>query len=271
VNKGKRDGNDSFLNRLTLGIHYRACDHIFVHTEKMKAELMADFNQAPDKISVIPFGIYNLLPATALTPAEARRRLGFGPKDKVLLFFGNIAPYKGLECLVAAFDLLAAKDTSYRLIIAGRPKGEPEYWAGIKDSIARSPAGDRILQVIEYVPEPDTEIYFKAADVSVLPYLHIFQSGVLLLSYNFGLPVIASDVGSLREDIVEGVTGHVFEPRNAADLARKIQVYFAGDVYRNLDRRRREILDYATEKFSWAKVSAITTAVYSDLAGVGKV
>ena len=270
VNKARRDGNDSWLNRLTLRIHYKSCDHIFVHTEKMKTELMAEFNQPPAKISVIPFGINNTLPVTGLTTAEARRRLGLGLGDKVLLFFGNIAPYKGLEFLVAAFDQLAAGDPAYRLIIAGRPKGEAEYWAGIQASIARSPHGDRVLQVIEYVPDADTELYFQAADVSVLPYVHIFQSGVLLLSYNFGLPVIAANVGSLREDIVEGATGHVFGPKDTADLTRKIELYFASDLRRDLVRRRKEIQAYACEKFSWTKVTAITTAVYSKLAGPGK-
>ena len=57
---------------------------------------------------------------------------------------------------------------------------------------------------IESVPDAETELYFKAADVLALPYTHVFQSGVLFLGYNFGLPVIASDVASLREDVVEG-------------------------------------------------------------------
>ena len=267
VNKAKRDGHDSWLNRLTLRIHYHLCDHIFVHTEKMKAELLADFNPPAGKVTVIPFGINNVLPVTGLTRAAARQRLGLGAADKVLLFFGNIAPYKGLEYLVAAFDQLAIRDTSYRLIIAGRPKGEAEYWAGLQQTMARSPARDRILQVIEYVPDAETELYFKAADVSVLPYVHIFQSGVLLLSYNFGVPVIAADVGSLREDIVEGRTGYVFEPKNAAELARTIQLYFNTASAADVETRRREIQEYAHEKFSWTKVAAMTTAVYAKLAG----
>jgi glycosyltransferase involved in cell wall biosynthesis len=267
VNQARRDGHDSWFNRLTLKIHYQLCHHIFVHTAKMKDELIADFSQPAAKISVIPLGMNVIVPVTGLTPPEARQRLGLGLRDKVILFFGNIAPYKGLEFLVEAFQQLARTDPACRLVIAGRPKGPPEYWAGIRETIARSQLADRVLQRIEFVPEAETEWYFKAADVSVLPYVNIFQSGVLVLSYTFGLPVIAAGVGSLREEILEGKTGFVHEPRNAADLARMLQVYFDGGLYRNLDRTRAEIQACARDKYSWTKVAALTTAVYVQLTG----
>ena len=66
----------------------------------------------------------------------------------------------------------------------------------------------------EFIPDEETEIYFKAADVLVLPYRHIYQSGVLFLGYSFGLPVLAADVGSLKDEIVEGKTGFVFRPED---------------------------------------------------------
>ena len=81
---------------------------------------------------------------------------------------------------------------------------------------------DRVIEKIEYVPDEATELYFKAADVLVLPYVRVFQSGVLFLGYSFGLPVIAADVGSLKEEIVEGKTGFVFKPQDSSDLARTI-------------------------------------------------
>ena len=127
VNAGARDGNDSFLNRISLRVQYQLSDHIFVHTEKMKNELVAGFYVSESKVTVIPFGINNTVPNTNLTTAGARRQLGMNQSEKALLFFGNIAPYKGLEYLIAAFIELARKDRSYRLIIAGRPKGPSEY------------------------------------------------------------------------------------------------------------------------------------------------
>ena len=124
-----------------------------------------------------------------------------------------------------------------------------------------------MIERIEYVPDADTEIYFKAADVLVLPYVHIFQSGVLFLGYNFGLPVIASDVGSLREDIVEGKTGFVCKPRDPVDLAKSIETYFSSELYRHLDARRQEIRDFANERYSWTRVGEITRACVPACAG----
>jgi D-inositol-3-phosphate glycosyltransferase len=123
---------------------------------------------------------------------------------------------------------------------------------------------------IEYVPDAETEIYFKAADVLVLPYTRIFQSGVLFLGYSFGLPALAADVGSLKQEIIEGRTGFVFPAANPTELARTILSYFESDLYRQLNFRRREILDFANDRHSWGKVAAITTAVYSKLSRVQK-
>ena len=265
VNAGARDANDSWLNRATLKFQYQRCDHVFLHTEKMKAELVAGYDFPASKASVIPFGINSTVPNTTLTKAEARRRLGIGQGEKVLLFFGNIAPYKGVEFLVEAFIEVARHDLGCRLIIAGRPKGSEEYWAGVLAKINASPVRDQVLLKIEFVPDAETEIYFKAADALVLPYTHVFQSGVLFLGYNFGLPVLAADVGSLKEDILEGQTGCVFPPGDSAALARTIQTFFAGELFKNLDARRKAIQTYANDRYSWTKVAAITTKVYAEL------
>jgi glycosyltransferase involved in cell wall biosynthesis len=266
VNAGLRDSNDTRLNRLSLVIQYRLADHVFVHTEKMKQELAKDFGVPAAKATVIPFGINNTLPNTGLSGGEARKRLGLAAGDKVLLFFGNIAPYKGLEYLIAALAQAASNDGSWRLVIAGRPREQDTgYWNNIHETISRSPLRDRIMEKIEYVAEDEVEVYFKAADVLILPYAYIFQSGVLFLGYSFGLPVIAADVGSLKEEIIEGETGFVFQAKSAADLAGTIQKYFQSDMYRQLDQQRRKIRDYANARYSWAKVGGITSDIYANL------
>jgi D-inositol-3-phosphate glycosyltransferase len=265
VNAGKRDGNDTIVNRLTLRVQYRLADHIFVHTARMKDELAREFGACPDKVTVIPFGINNTIPDTALHPAQARARLGLAASDKVILFFGCITPYKGLEYLVAAFAAVARDCARYRLIIAGKPKRSDGYWRRVEEAIARSDFRDRIIQRIEYVPDEETEVYFKAADLLALPYTHVFQSGVLFLGYNFGLPVIAADVGSLREEIIEGETGFAFRATNEGDLARVIRLYFSSELYANLECRREKIRNFASDRYSWSRVAAIVTGVYSSL------
>jgi D-inositol-3-phosphate glycosyltransferase len=263
VNAGKRDQNDSWLNRISLKVQYSLCDHVFVHTNGMKQELISDFRIPEGKVSVIPFGINNTVPSTSLSSAEAKRQLGTSEGDKALLFFGNIAPYKGLEYLISAFAELLNKDRSYQLIIVGKPKGSEGYWKQIHQVIARSGIRDRVIERIEYIPDEETELFFKAADVLILPYTRVFQSGVLFLGYSFGLPAIASDVGTLKEEIIEGQTGFVFKPRDSSDLARKIHNYFNSELFRNLESRRAEIKAYANERYSWTKVARIVTNVYS--------
>lgn len=265
VNIGKRDGTDSWLNRATLKFQYQLCDHIFVHTQKMREELLADFSIPPERVTVIPLGINNAVPMTALTTAAARERLKLGANDKVILFFGQIAPYKGLEFLVDAFAQLIRRDENYRLIVVGRPKGEKIYWENLQQKMASCGAADKISQRIEFIPDADTELYFKAADVLVLPYTHIFQSGVLFLAYSFGLPVIAADVGSLKEEIITGKTGFVFPARDVAALERTIETFFSTEFFR-APNSRDFIKAYANERYSWDKVMDATLPVYSQLA-----
>ena len=121
------------------------------------------------------------------------------------------------------------------------------------------------MQRIEYVPDEETERYFKAADVLILPYTHVFQSGVLFLAYGFGVPVIASDVGSLREEIVEGETGLVTCPCDSGDLAGVLRRFFVSDLYLQRETRRAAILAHAKARYSWDTVAAIITDVYRRL------
>ena len=265
VNAGRRDSNDTLLNRLTLRIQYGLADHIFVHTEKMKLELVDEFGVQPASVTVIPFGINNAVPNTCLTPAEARKRLGIRDGEKAILFFGNITPYKGLEYLVSAFQQILALREDYRLIIAGSTRKSEKYWTTIREAIGPQILAGRVLLKAEFIPDHDTELYFKAADVLVLPYRHIYQSGVLFLGYSFGLPVLAADVGSLKDEIVEGKTGFVFKPEDPAALARTIEAYFSSHLYTDLNKRRQEIRDYAKKRNSWDVVGQATMAVYFGL------
>src|SRR5262249_36162940 len=106
VNLRKRDGCDTWVNRASLRVMYSLLDHIFVHTEHGKSELLQDYGVPSDKISVIPFGLNTYVPDTPLSKYEARSILGLGEMEKVLLFFGQIAPYKGLDLLLEALRIL---------------------------------------------------------------------------------------------------------------------------------------------------------------------
>ncbi len=265
VNAAKREGTDSWFNRITLGAQYRLAHHIFVHTDKMRQELGAAFKIPDARTTVIPFGINNSVPTTALTATAAKQRLGVGAAEKTILFFGRITPYKGLEYLIGAFREVLRQDKSYRLIIAGRPDNCDKYWREINDDLSTDVEAGRVLLRAEFISDKDTEIYFKAADVLVLPYRDIYQSGVLFLAHSFGLPVLAADVGSLSDDVVEGHTGFVFSPENPAALAVTIDKYFGSDLYADLVNQRANIRRYTSERHSWEIVEQETIRVYAAL------
>ncbi|WP_109484790.1 glycosyltransferase family 4 protein [Occallatibacter savannae] len=266
INAAERDGSDSFLNRLSLRFQYRNVDQIFVHTELMKRQLIESFGVRERNVCVIPFGTYDVVPATALSSREAKRSLGLKPEEKAILFFGRIAPYKGVDLLVDAFQRVSRNDARYRLIIAGEPMKDAEtQWRAIQSVIESSDVKDRVVQHAKFIEDNEIEVYLKAADVLVLPYTQIFQSGVLFMSYSFGLPVIATNVGSFSDDIVEGETGFICRPADAEDLARSIELYFSSELYRNLDERRGKIRSFVQASHSWDKAALLTVQVYERL------
>jgi D-inositol-3-phosphate glycosyltransferase len=264
VDRGVRDGRSTWVNRWSLKALYRSVDHLIVHTARMKSELMIWFNIPTEKISVVPHGINSAVPDTALTRMEARDWLGLGQEERALLFFGNIDAYKGLDLLVDAVTRLRKSGTKLRLLVAGRVKECPDYWQRIKAQIDTG-LGASVICHLGFIPDELVERYFKAADVLVMPYRSIFQSGVLFMAFRFGLPVIATDVGAFKEDVIEGKNGFICRPEDIPDLARTIQVYFRSDLFLNLEGYRPSIRAVAEERYSWTKVAAITTQVYSSL------
>jgi D-inositol-3-phosphate glycosyltransferase len=139
------------------------------------------------------------------------------------------------------------------------------YWAALESLIEELQLTKYVRKEIRYIPDGDVGILFKASDVSVLPYRRVYQSGVLALSYAQGVPVIAADVGSIREDILEDETGLLFKPGDVIDLAAKIRTYFASDLLKHRETRERSISDYGTQRFSWATNAERTYAVYERL------
>ena len=261
-----RNGKSSFANKLSLRLLYYIVDHILVHTPKMKLQLIKEFGIVEKKITVVPHGINDVIPEANLTRLEAKQHLGFDPNEKILLFFGNIAPYKGLEDLIRAMAALSGEDR-IRLVIAGPVKDKDceSYWRELENLIDELRLSDYIQKEVRFIPDENVGVFFKASDVAVLPYKRIYQSGVLLLSYRQGLPVIAADVGSLREDIVEGQTGWIFRAGDPVDLAAKIRTYFASDLFRDLESNGPKIREYGDHRFAWEKNVDSTFVVYQTL------
>ena len=184
--------------------------------------------------------VYNQF-GEALPREEACKALGLEPGGRNLLFFGLIRKYKGLDLLIKAFGLLP---DDYHLIVAGEPYGDfGEY----QELIDANPGRGRIHCFIGYVPDADVKKYFSAADLSVLPYRSATQSGVVAVSYNFGVPVVATDTGSLRRDVEGRGTGVIVDEPSPENLAGAIEGCFETGRMEGFRKAMAEEL----ERLSW--------------------
>lgn len=258
-------GRGSVLSRLSRKCMYSLVDHIIVHTEELKRDLRDGYGVPDKRVTVIPHGINNKVTVAGLSQVEGRERLGIGPDRKVLLVFGGFALYKGIDILVESLPRLLKEDTSYFVVIAGCADNHPEYLIQIKDLVRKHKLEEHVLIRAEFIPDEDIEMYFAAADCLVLPYRYIYQSGVVFLSYRFGLPIVATAVGGLKEAVIHEQTGFLCSPCDPADLAEKICQYFKSPICRNLEQKRHEIAQYANEEYSWNKIAKETVSVYNKL------
>jgi D-inositol-3-phosphate glycosyltransferase len=268
VDDRARDGRrGGVLHVLSLRLLYRLADHIFVHTDSMKLELLEDFRIPGERVTVVPLGINDVIPVASTTQAIAREKLGLAADARVLLFFGNIAPYKGLEDLIRALAALVNDDDRFVLLIVGRVRDRScgPYWRGIEQLIAALGMRDYVRHDVRYVHDEEVGLFFRAADVSILPYRRVYQSGVLGLSYAQGVPVIAADIASMKEDIVDGHTGFLFRTSDWRDLAAKVHTYYASDLFKELEAKRVAITMHGGERFAWATNADRTRAVYEEL------
>ena len=161
--------------------------------------------------------------------------------------------------------MLAKAGERVRLIIAGKVKrGSEDYWNTAERMIAELGLSELVAQTVRFIPDDQVEPYFTAADAVVIPYVDIFQSGVPFLAFSFGLPVIATDVGSLREDVTHE-SGLLCRPKDPADLARAITDFYRSGRYWASSEVRTRIRRVAEHRHSWVTVSEQTKAVYSNL------
>lgn len=191
-------------------------DAYITHSESDKELVAKRYSISPEKIHVIPHGLYDQY-GKLLDIKEARKNLSI-KDDFVILSFGLIRKYKGTPYLISAFEQLPSDILEKsRLLIVG------EIWEDRKellDQIKASPYHDKITLVDEYVPDEKVNLYFSAADVVVLPYLRASQSGIAHIAMSFGKPVVVSEVGGLKESMAN-YEGTFFVPPSDSDSIRE--------------------------------------------------
>jgi glycosyltransferase involved in cell wall biosynthesis len=167
-----------------------------------------------------------------------KQQMGISKDDKVLLFFGYVRKYKGLDILIETLQLLLQKDSHYKLLVAGEFYDDPkEYF----DLIERTKTKDHIILRNEYIPNEEVAQYFEVSDMVVLPYRNGTQSGIMNMAYGNNKPVIATNVGGLAEFIDEDRTGVIVNEISPEAIAAGIEKFYvlktAVDFESNIQQR----------------------------------
>lgn len=242
----------------SLGLVYAECDALVVHTQANKVELLERYSKLDaSRILVIPHGPLQAedCPPNA-TRQNAREQLSIPQTARVALNFGSIKDYKGLDLLVGAMPTVFQSIPDAYLLLAGRPATP----ADAPDVSPLRKLGIPFRADFEFIPDRDAWKYYLAADVVVLPYRRITQSGVLLSAMAFGRPSIVTRVGGLPEVVRDGKTGWVVPPEDTASLADAIIHAFANPE--RLDVFGKHALADVQSRYSWSVIAAETTDVY---------
>ncbi len=205
----------SAANRWLYRWIYKLPHTLVVHTARMRQALEDEFGVPARRVVVMEHGIDHLAPRGQAQPQWLARHLGLPPGRRVVLFFGAVSPYKGLAELVDA--LVAAPDAMDAvLVVAGRCR-DGALRRALTSGLSTLVAQGRAYWVDGFVPEDEVLHYFHGADVLVMPYRAIDQSGVVFMALATGLPVVATDVGSLA-DYVPITGGQVVRAGDIAAL-----------------------------------------------------
>jgi glycosyltransferase involved in cell wall biosynthesis len=239
---------DNTYYRFLYHVIYSLQNLIITHTNYIKNRIINEFNINPEKIYLTRHGVYQREIHPEINRVVARKRLSIPEDATVFLFFGIIAAYKGPDILLQSFSMLPDQ-RNFRLLFAG--KVSVEYRQEFETLMAAVPS-EHIIKHLTYIRDEDIEIYFKAADITVLPYKEASQSGVLFMSYTYGIPVIVPDIGEFPEDIIPGKTGYVFKANDHKDLTKTMLRYTAEKHKPGLISNDF-ILAYAQMNYSWDK------------------
>jgi glycosyltransferase involved in cell wall biosynthesis len=225
-------------------------DHFIVMSQAVERDLIKLYPQASYRYT--PHPVYNLF-GTPLKQEVAREQLGI-KTGKVILFFGLIRAYKGLDILLKTTAELKGRLEDFTVVVAGECYENPEVYTSLVSSLS---IGDVCDLRMRFIPNEEVKTYFSAADVVVLPYKSATQSGIVPIAYHFNCPVIVSNVGGLPEIVLHGEVGYVVKP-SVADFRHAILQFYSEGKSKSF---REEIKRYK-KRFSWeAMVATIEEVV----------
>jgi glycosyltransferase involved in cell wall biosynthesis len=246
-----REEDQALLGKAALTATAALANDVFINYAAERGELSDRFRRKRN-VHLAYHGNYIGWYPDQISRGEARARLGLPPDAFVYLMFGRMKPHKGVPELLAAFDASATGDD--RLILAGKFND-----ADLAEHARQAAASDpRIVIHDRVIPDDEVQVYFRAADVFVLPFRNTTTSGSLLLGLSFGLPVIASRVGNVPE-IVAGDCGLTYYPDDPDGLTACLRLI--------KERDRAEMALFArrrAETFTWRETARALSSALTD-------
>lgn len=178
-----------------------------------------------------------------------------------LLFFGQIKKVKGLDVLLEALSIVKKNSCQIELIIAGKAwKSDLNEY---RELIKKLNLEDIVTTEFRYILDEEVASFYKQADLVVLPYREIYQSGVLLLTLSYGKPVLCSDLGAFKEIVIDNENGFLFDSGSPRHLAAKIEeIVLDRD---NLQRVASKSSSMIRDRYDWIKIGDMTKAFYSEI------
>jgi glycosyltransferase involved in cell wall biosynthesis len=234
---------------------YKALDAVVVHSRHGQGVLIDRLDVDADRVHVIPHGIFTHLtcvPGARPLPEELSR-----VERPVVLQFGLMRPYKGIDLMIEAFAQ-SGTDAELWLVGASRMDTVP-----LKRRARELGVEDRVRWVERFVGDEELGAYFARADVVALPYREIDQSGVLATALAFGRPLLVSRVGGLAEIADEHAAALAVDPEDPAALAEGLTTLLADAGLR--ERLASSAAALAAGELSWESVAARTLALYETL------
>ncbi|HUD44574.1 MAG TPA: glycosyltransferase [Patescibacteria group bacterium] len=273
----KQDGNKKLIftlhdvmpfeesKKLTklLKAFYGLADYFTVGNEDEKRRLMKYFEIHEDKIAIIPHGIYNLFNRNLYTPQIAKNFVGLPANKQIILFFGFLREYKGLEYLIKAAKIMTKKNNDFVIYVVSGLKFTPKPL--LEESlqlINKLGLQDNFMLNFNYLDSLELEIIFKASDIVALPYARVSQSGVERMAFGFSKPVMITDVFSDKTWINKkaGLVAISEDPQSIADkllqLISNPQEAKEYGIYGN---------KYCLEHFNWDKIAEKYFEVFEKL------
>lgn len=244
----KRPGDKPFTRYFL-----KSCDAFITMSEKVMGDLRLFEKTKPAQLVSHP--LYDNF-GSIMSKEVARAQLGLPADEKIILFFGFIRKYKGLDLLFEAMADPGIKSAGIRLLVAGEFYEEEK---GYQEQIDQLGIREQLYLRTDFIPDSEVRFYLSAADAVIQPYRNATQSGVTPLAYHFEKPMVVTNVGGLPALVPDNKVGLVTEPQPAAIAAGILRFYQLGEDY-FIPHLREE-----KKKYSWGRMVSSILQLANDI------